>query len=235
MLEVEDLDVFYGTVQALHNVSLTVDAGEVVSLVGANGAGKTTLLRAISGVATPHGTVNWEGSSIAGEAPETIVQRGIVHVPEGRRIFPGMSVVENLQVAAYGVRRDAKDVEQGIAQAFDMFPPLRERSKAFGWSLSGGEQQMLAIGRGLMARPELLLLDEPSLGLAPRLVQEVFDVIGRIGRDGTPILLVEQNARMALEVADRCYVMETGRVVREGTGEELLRDDSIVAAYLGGT
>jgi branched-chain amino acid transport system ATP-binding protein len=233
MLKVTDLDVFYGTIQALHGVSLSVDAGEVVTLVGANGAGKTTLLRAISGVVPPRGRVEFAGSSIAGLAPEAIVRKGIVQVPEGRRIFPGLSVIENLEVAAYALRHPEAQIRGDVDRVLTLFPPLKDRAKAYGWSLSGGEQQMLAIGRGLMARPRLLLLDEPSLGLAPLLVEEVFRVIAEIGGEGTPILLVEQNARMALRLAHRCYVMENGRVVREGTGEELLHDASVVAAYLG--
>lgn len=233
MLEVRDLDVYYGMVQALHGVNLAIGAGEVVTLVGANGAGKTSLLRAISGMVEPRGSVEFEGRAIAGETPEAIVRKGIVQVPEGRRIFPGLSVVENLEVAAYALRYPQQQVREDIDRVFDIFPPLANRAKAYGWSLSGGEQQMLAIGRGLMARPRLLMLDEPSLGLAPLLVADVFRVIGDIGTQGTPILLVEQNARMALGVADRGYVLENGHVVREGPGRELLTDDAVVAAYLG--
>lgn len=234
MLTVRDLDVFYGTIRALSAITLTVGSGEIVTLVGANGAGKTTLLRAISGVATPRGTVEFEGKSVAGQSPEAIVRKGIVQVPEGRRIFPGLSVIENLEVAAYALRYPAKQIRADIDRVLETFPPLAARSKAFGWSLSGGEQQMLAIGRGLMARPRLLMLDEPSLGLAPMLVEEVFHVIAEIGREGTPILLVEQNARMALTLADRGYVLENGEVVREGPGAELLDDEGVVSAYLGG-
>jgi branched-chain amino acid transport system ATP-binding protein len=234
MLEVRDLDVYYGTIQALHGVSLSVGSGEIVALVGGNGAGKTTLLRAISGVVAPHGTVEFEGTSIAGSSPETIVRGGIVQVPEGRQIFPGLSVIENLEVAAYAMRQPERQVREGIERVLSIFPGLEARSKAFGWSLSGGEQQMLAIGRGLMARPRLLMLDEPSLGLAPLLVKDVFAVIREIGEQGTPILLVEQNARMALGLADRGYVLENGHVTHTGTGQELLNDDAVAAAYLGG-
>ena len=234
MLRIHDLDVFYGTIQALHGIRLHVDDGEIVTLVGANGAGKTTLLRAISGVAAPHGVVEFDDASIVGQPPEGIVRRGVVHVPEGRGIFPGLSVIENLEVAGFALRRPTPEIRAGVERVLSLFPPLRSRSKAHGWSLSGGEQQMLAIGRGLMAAPRLLLLDEPSLGLAPLLVDEVFRVIGEIGAEGTPVLLSEQNARMALSVADRGYVLENGRVVREGTGRELLADDRVVAAYLGG-
>ncbi len=233
MLQVRDLDVYYGTIQALHGIDLTIEAGEVVTLVGANGAGKTSLLRAISGMVAPEGTVEFEGRAIAGDSPEAIVRKGIVQVPEGRQIFPGLSVIENLEVAAYALRHPQPQVRQDIDRVLDIFPPLADRAKAYGWSLSGGEQQMLAIGRGLMARPRLLMLDEPSLGLAPLLVADVFRVIGEIGADGTPILLVEQNARMALSIADRGYVLENGHVVREGPGGELLDDEAVVAAYLG--
>lgn len=233
MLEVRDLDVFYGNIHALYGVSLTVGQGEIVTLVGANGAGKTTLLRAISGVATPRGTIEFEGDPIAGDPPESIVRRGIVQVPEGRRIFPGLSVIENLEVAGYALRHPERTIREDLDRVLGIFPPLAARAKAYGWSLSGGEQQMLAIGRGLMARPRLLMLDEPSLGLAPMLIEEVFGVIAEIGAEGTPILLVEQNARKALGVADRGYVLENGEVVREGPSTELLDEASIVAAYLG--
>ena len=234
MLVVRDLDVYYGTIQALHGVSLEVNRGEIVTLVGANGAGKSTLLRAISGVATPRGVIEFDGRPITGASPEEIVRRGIVQVPEGRKIFPGLSVVENLEVAAYALRYPEKQIREDVDRVFSIFAPLAARAKAYGWSLSGGEQQMLAIGRGLMARPRLLMLDEPSLGLAPMLVEEVFRVIAEIGEDGTPILLVEQNARMALSLADRGYVLENGEVVSEGPGSELLDDEGVVAAYLGG-
>ena len=233
MLEIRDLDVFYGNIHALYGVSLNVGQGEIVTLVGANGAGKTTLLRAISGVATPRGTIEFEGDPIAGDPPESIVRRGIVQVPEGRRIFPGLSVIENLEVAGYALRHPERTIRADLDRVLQTFPPLAARAKAYGWSLSGGEQQMLAIGRGLMARPRLLMLDEPSLGLAPMLIEEVFGVIAEIGAEGTPILLVEQNARKALGVADRGYVLENGEVVREGSATELLDDASIVAAYLG--
>ena len=233
MLRIENLDVFYGKVQALRQVGLTVDEGEVVTLVGANGAGKSTLLKAISGTLHVKGTIEFEGRSLVGLKPENVVRRGVVHVPEGRRIFPGLTVVENLQVAAYAVGRPNKQVQPDIDRVLGIFPTLASRKKSYGWSLSGGEQQMLAIGRGMMVHPRVLLLDEPSLGLAPLLVQEVFRVITEIRAEGTTILLVEQNARMALSVADRGYVLDTGEVVQEGPARQLLEDKAILAAYLG--
>jgi len=233
MLEVRDLDVYYGTIQALHGVGLSVAESEIVTLVGANGAGKSTLLRAISGVVALKGTVEFEGVSLAGSSPESVVRKGVVHVPEGRRIFPGLSVIENLEVAAYALGYPDSQIRDDIERVLSIFPPLEARTNAYGWSLSGGEQQMLAIGRGLMARPRLLMLDEPSLGLAPLLVEEVFRVIGEIGAAGTAILLVEQNARMALNLADRGYVLENGVVIKEGSGDDLLRDEAVISAYLG--
>ncbi|BDG61041.1 ABC transporter ATP-binding protein [Caldinitratiruptor microaerophilus] len=234
MLEVENLEVFYGPVQALFGVSLRVEAGEIVTLVGRNGAGKSTLLRAISGLVPACGSVRFAGEELLGRAPEQIVRRGVAHVPEGRRIFPGLTVVENLQVAAYAVGAPEARVREDVGRVLDLFPGLRARSRSYGWSLSGGEQQMLAIGRGLMARPRLLLLDEPSLGLAPLLVDELFRTIGEIRSAGTAVLLAEQNAAMALALADRAYVLENGRITREGPGSELLQDEGVIAAYLGG-
>lgn len=234
MLEVENLEVFYGPVQALFGVSLRVQAGEIVTLVGRNGAGKSTLLRAISGLVPARGSVRFAGEELLGRAPEQIVRRGVAHVPEGRRIFPGLTVVENLEVAAYAVGAPEARVREDVGRVLDLFPGLRARSRSYGWSLSGGEQQMLAIGRGLMARPRLLLLDEPSLGLAPLLVDELFRTIGEIRSAGTAVLLAEQNAAMALALADRAYVLENGRITREGPGSELLQDEGVIAAYLGG-
>ncbi|MHB9149851.1 MAG: ABC transporter ATP-binding protein [Thermoleophilia bacterium] len=234
MLEIRDLDAFYGPVQALHAVTLTVDAGEVVTLVGANGAGKSTLLKAVSGVIRARGGVSLSGESILGWSPDKVARRGIAHVPEGRRIFPGLTVIENLEVGAFAVGRRGAEVRADIDRILGIFPGLAERRRSYGWSLSGGEQQMLAIGRGLMARPHILLLDEPSLGLAPMLVEEVFSVIRRIREEGTTVLLSEQNAAMALSVADRGYVMETGSIVKHGPADSLLRDDSVIEAYLGG-
>lgn len=234
MLEVRELDAFYGAVQALRAVDLDVREGEIVTLVGANGAGKSTLLRAISGVISARGTLAFEGRDLIGLSPEKIARLGIAHVPEGRHVFPGLTVVENLEVAAYALDLPNKQVRADVERVLALFPALTERRRSYGWSLSGGEQQMLAIGRGLMVHPRLLLLDEPSLGLAPLLVQEVFEVIESIRREGHTILLVEQNAAMALSVADRGYVLETGVVVREGPARVLLEDEAVVAAYLGG-
>jgi branched-chain amino acid transport system ATP-binding protein len=234
VLRLENLNVSYGTVQAIFGVSLSVGEEEIVTLVGANGAGKSTLLRAVSGLIPASGSVKLGGAELLGRQPEDVIRTGVVHVPEGRRIFPGLSVMENLEVAAYALGYPERQVRADIERVLGIFPGLRNRAKAYGWSLSGGEQQMLAIGRGLMARPKLLLLDEPSLGLAPKLIEEVFRVIGEIRAQGATILLVEQNAAMALAAADRGYVIENGRVVREGTGQELLNDQAVVAAYLGG-
>lgn len=234
VLEIRDLDAFYGPVQALRGVSLTVGGGEVVTLVGANGAGKSTLLKAVSGVIRARGGVSLSGESILGWSPDRVARRGIAHVPEGRRIFPGLTVIENLEVGAFAVGRRGAEVRADIDRILGIFPGLAERRGSYGWSLSGGEQQMLAIGRGLMARPHLLLLDEPSLGLAPMLVEEVFAVIRRIREEGTTVLLSEQNAAMALSVADRGYVMETGTIVKQGPAGDLLHDDSVIEAYLGG-
>lgn len=234
MLEARELDAFYGGVQALRAVDLNVHDGEIVTLVGANGAGKSSLLRAISGVISARGLLAFEGRDLIGLSPEKIARLGIAHVPEGRHVFPGLTVVENLEVAAYALGIPNKQVRADVERTLEMFPSLGERRRSYGWSLSGGEQQMLAIGRGLMVHPRLLLLDEPSLGLAPILVQEMFRVIEGIREEGHTILLVEQNAAMALSVADRGYVLETGAVVREGPARELLEDEAVVAAYLGG-
>ncbi len=234
MLEVRDLDAFYGAVQALRAVDLNVRKGEIVTLIGANGAGKSTLLRAVSGVISARGTLVFEGRDLIGLSPEKIARLGIAHVPEGRHVFPGLTVVENLEVAAYALGIPNKRVRADVERMLALFPVLAERRRSYGWSLSGGEQQMLAIGRGLMAHPRLLLLDEPSLGLAPLLVEDMFKVIESIRQEGHTILLVEQNAAMALSVADRGYVLETGAVVREGPARVLLEDEAVVAAYLGG-
>ena len=233
VLMVEGLDAYYGTAQALYGVSLQVGEGEIVTLVGANGAGKSTLLRAISGLLPVRGSIRLAGVEITGKPPEEVVRLGAAHVPEGRRIFPGMTVIENLEVAGYALGLSRRRVQAGIERVLETFPALRARARSYGWSLSGGEQQMLAIGRGLMASPRLLLLDEPSLGLAPRLIHEVFRVILRIRQMGTTVLLVEQNAAGALALADRGYVMANGRVVREGPGKVLLNDPEVVSSYLG--
>ena len=234
MLTVEDVVVAYGAVEALHGVSLTVAEGEIVTLIGANGAGKTTTLRTVSGMLAPRaGRVTLDGEAIQGVAPERLVRRGLCHVPEGRRIFTALTVRENLEMGAYTVR-SATVVAARLERVLALFPRLLERIAQPGGTLSGGEQQMLAIGRALMAGPRLLLLDEPSLGLAPLLVQQIFREIARINReDGVSILLVEQNAHLALSLAHRGYVLETGRIVLEGRGKELLENPQVQAAYLG--
>src|SRR5450432_2102564 len=236
LLSLDGLTVRYGEIEALHGLSLSVDAGEVVTLLGANGAGKSTTLRTISGLLKPvAGDVVFDGKSITGLTPETVVRLGIAHVPEGRRVFPGLSARENIMLGASNRGRIAKaQLVKESDEMFDLFPDIRPFADALGWTLSGGQQQMVAVARGLMARPRLLLLDEPSLGLAPVIVQKVFSIIGEIRRRGTTVLLVEQNARMALSVADRGYVLETGRLAVSGKPGELWSNDEVRAAYLGG-
>jgi branched-chain amino acid transport system ATP-binding protein len=235
MLHVNDLHVGYGAITALRGASLEVKEGEVVALIGANGAGKSTLLRTISGILTPtRGEVMFGGRSLRGMAEDKIVRLGILHVQEGRGILTRMTVQENLEMGAYG-RSDRAEMRRDMEMVFDKFPVLRQRRTQFGATLSGGEQQMLAIGRALMARPKLLMLDEPSLGLAPLLVREIFHIITEFKREKRTILLVEQNARKALQCADRGYVIETGTIVLSGSGEALLKSDAVQAAYLGGT
>jgi branched-chain amino acid transport system ATP-binding protein len=234
MLRVSDLHVGYGAIRALRGVSLEVNEGEVVALIGANGAGKSTLLRTISGILQPsRGDVLFEGRSLHGLPEDRIVRLGILQVQEGRGILTRMTVLENLEMGAYG-RSDRAGVRQDLGMVFEKFPVLRARQRQFGATLSGGEQQMLAIGRALMARPRLLMLDEPSLGLAPMLVQEIFRIIMEFKREKRTILLVEQNAKKALQCADRGYVMETGAIVLSGSGETLLKSEEVQAAYLGG-
>ena len=234
MLQVKDLSVHYGVIQALRQVSLEVNEGEIVALIGANGAGKTTLLHAISGlVKKSEGDIMFLDHSLNKANARAIVSSGITQVPEGRRIFPDMSVAENLLMGAY-LRKDKKGIEEDMQKVYERFPRLNERKKQLAGTLSGGEQQMLAMGRALMAKPKLLLLDEPSMGLSPLLVKEIFSIITEINKQGTTVLLVEQNARMALQIADRAYVMETGKIVLSGTGEELAASDEIKKAYLGG-
>ncbi|MGJ3221438.1 ABC transporter ATP-binding protein [Geobacillus thermoleovorans] len=234
MLKVEAIDVFYGNIHALKGVSLEVNKGEIVTLIGANGAGKTTLLKTISGLLRPKsGDIVYEGASIAGKAAQTIVKHGISHVPEGRRVFANMTVEENLELGAF-LRKDKDGIQQDFAKVFQLLPRLEERRKQLAGTLSGGEQQMLAIGRALMARPKLLLLDEPSMGLAPLLVKTIFRIIQEINESGTTILLVEQNAHMALSIAHRAYVLESGRVVLSGTASELQASEQVKQAYLGG-
>jgi branched-chain amino acid transport system ATP-binding protein len=234
MLKVDSINVYYGNIQALKGVSLEINSGEIVTLIGANGAGKSTLLKTISGLLKPkQGEILHEGVSIAGKPAQMMVKRGISQVPEGRRVFANMSVEENLELGAF-VRKDKAGIQEDFEKVFRLFPRLLERRKQQAGTLSGGEQQMLAMGRALMARPKLLLLDEPSMGLAPLLVKTIFNIIKEINKDGTTILLVEQNANMALSIANRAYVIETGRVVLSGTAEELNASDQVKSAYLGG-
>ena len=233
MLEVSHVDVRYGGVWALRDVSLTVEPGEIVALLGSNGAGKTTTLRAISGLAPcTGGTITWEGQRIDRLPPEQVVRGGVAHVPEGRQIFPELSVEENLLIGGYA-RGRAGAVRRELGGVYERFPQLAARRHQPGANLSGGEQQMLAIARALMARPKLLLLDEPSLGLAPTVVETIFGIIQEINRNGVTILLVEQNAHLALGIAHHGYVLETGSVVQSGTGQELLRSPEVRKAYLG--
>ena len=233
LLTVDHLYVFYGAVQALRDVSFTVGKGEIVTLIGANGAGKSTILRALSGVVRPSsGSIVHDGISITGLPSHRIVRLGIAHVPEGRGVFANMSVRENLEMGAY-TRSSRKEIKESYERVFRLFPRLAERVDQFAGTLSGGEQQMLAIGRGLIQRPDLLLLDEPSMGLSPRLVVEIFRMIAEINKGGTTILLVEQNASMALAIADRAYVLETGEIALEGKASDLREDPKIRAVYLG--
>jgi branched-chain amino acid transport system ATP-binding protein len=233
LLELEDVAVAYGRIEALHGISLHVNEGEVVALIGANGAGKTTTMRAISGIRPlARGRIRFAGEDISKVRPDLRVIRGLCQAPEGRQIFPGMTVLENLDMGAYA-RKDRAAVARDLERVFGLFPRLQERSKQAGGTLSGGEQQMLAIGRALMASPKLLLLDEPSMGLAPMLIKQIFTIITEISQQGTTILVVEQNAQQALSRAGRAYVMETGQIVKTGTGAELLHDPAVREAYLG--
>ncbi|WP_445489451.1 ABC transporter ATP-binding protein [Rhodopseudomonas sp. RCAM05734] len=234
MLTCNELVVAHGDIVALQGVTLHVDAGETVALIGSNGAGKTTLLHTISGLnRVSTGDIQLEGTSIAGWSTDRRVARGIAQAPEGRRIFPGLTVEENLTLATVSWRRWGQSIAADLDRVFELFPRLKERRKQLGWSLSGGEQQMLAIGRALMARPKLLLLDEPSLGLAPRLAEEVYERVRLISKSGLTILVVEQNTVLALSVADRAYVLETGRIVLEGPASELKHNARVREAYLG--
>jgi branched-chain amino acid transport system ATP-binding protein len=234
LLEVRDLVARYGAVEALHGISLDVGEGEIVSLLGANGAGKSTTLKVISGVIpTAAGEVRFDGRALRGLDPEDVVALGIAHVPEGRRIFPGLTTLDNLRLGATARRASRAEIERDVDEALTIFPKLRGLSGKLGWTLSGGEQQMLAIARGLMAKPRLLLLDEPSLGLAPLVVKDVMETIVRIARDGTTVLLVEQNAHLALQIASRAYVLETGRVALSGDAATLLASEEMRRAYLG--
>ncbi|TWH46606.1 branched-chain amino acid transport system ATP-binding protein [Sporomusa sp. KB1] len=234
MLKVDDINVYYGAIHALKGISVEVNQGEIVTLIGANGAGKSTTLRTISGLLKPKtGHIMFEGQNIAGTAAQNIVKLGISQVPEGRRVFAHMSVLENLDLGAY-LRSDTKEIKADMDLVFGRFPRLAERRSQLAGTLSGGEQQMLAMGRALMSRPRILLLDEPSMGLAPLLVKEIFSIVKDINANGTTILLVEQNAHMALSIANKAYVLETGRVILSGDAKELAASEEIRKAYLGG-
>ena len=239
MLKIENLHVNYGGIQALRGISLEVPDGKIVTLIGANGAGKSTTLRTISGlVKASEGSIKWitdenpEGDELLGKPIDKIISTGISMSPEGRRVFPDMTVLENLKIGAY-LRKDKEEIEKDIKWVYSLFPRLEERSWQLAGTLSGGEQQMLAVGRALMSRPKLMMLDEPSLGLAPLVVQDIFSIIREINRQGVTVLLIEQNANMALKTADIGYVMETGRITLQGTGAELLTNEAVKAAYLG--
>jgi branched-chain amino acid transport system ATP-binding protein len=233
LLAVSGIDVFYGRVQAVRGASLEVDKGEIVALIGSNGAGKTTTLRTISGLLHPHrGSIKFDGKDITRTEPQKIVDLGICQSPEGRRLFARMSVLDNLQMGAY-TRRNQSEVKKDMERVFELFPRLKERLNQIAGTLSGGEQQMCAMGRALMAKPKLLMLDEPSLGLSPILVETIFNIVREINAQGTPVLLVEQNATKALEVAHRGYVLETGVIVQSGTGKDLLASEDVQKAYLG--
>ena len=232
-LEIRDLCVSYGGIRALKGVSLSVDEGQIVTLIGANGAGKSTTLRAISGLQkVQSGSILYGGEDLTGLPAKEIVQRGIIHVPEGRRVFPDMTVAENLKIGAF-LRTDKAAIAQDMDYVYSLFPRLKERSWQLAGTLSGGEQQMLAVGRALMSRPKVLMMDEPSLGLAPLIVKDIFSIIRRVNQDGITVLLIEQNANAALRIADYGYVLETGTIALSGTGEELLKNESVREAYLG--
>ena len=231
MLKIKDLNINYGGINAVRDVSFEVEEGSIITLVGANGAGKSSILRSIAGVVTPKsGTIKFCGEDITGKSAEQVVKKGITLVPEGRRIFPDLTVLENIRIGAY-LRKD--NLEDDIKWVYDLFPRLKERSWQMAGTLSGGEQQMLAVARALMSRPKLMMMDEPSLGLAPLIVRDIFSIIKEINKNGVTILLIEQNANMALKTADRGYVLETGRVKIEGTGAELLANEEVKKAYLG--
>ena len=234
MLKIDNIDVYYGAIHALKGISLEVKEGEIVTLIGANGAGKSTTLRTISGLLKPKtGSITFLGQDIAGVRAHEIVKKGISQVPEGRRVFAEMTVMENLDLGAF-VRKDKAGIQQDLKHVFELFPRLEERKNQSAGTLSGGEQQMLAMGRALMSRPKLLLLDEPSMGLAPLLITEIFNIIVDINKSGTTVLLVEQNANMALSIANRAYVLETGRITLSGSAQELAASEDVRKAYLGG-
>lgn len=233
MLEVNDLEVYYGVIQAIKGISFHVDKGEVVALIGANGAGKTTTLHTVTGLLSPKsGQVLFEEREITKVPAHKIVSMGMAHVPEGRRVFAELSVYENLKMGAY-TRNDKSEIEESLKNVYKRFPRLEERKNQMAGTLSGGEQQMLAMGRALMSRPKIILMDEPSMGLSPIMVNEIFNIIRSVSESGTTVLLVEQNAKKALSIADRAYVLETGKIVLEGNAKDLLEDDSIKKAYLG--
>ena len=233
MLKVENINVYYGAIHAIKGVSFEVNDGEIVTLIGANGAGKSTTLQTISGLLhSTTGSITFQGENISGVPAPKLVSKGLAQVPEGRRVFLNMTVQENLEMGAY--TRPNSEIEPGLERVYELFPRLKERYRQVAGTLSGGEQQMLAMGRALMSSPKLMMLDEPSMGLAPILVYQIFDIIKALHKKGTTILLVEQNAQMALSVADRGYVLETGRIVSSGTGAELLADERVKKAYLGG-
>ena len=233
MLEVKDLEVYYGVIQAIKGISFHVDKGEVIALIGANGAGKTTTLHTVTGLISPkNGHVLFEGKDITKVPAHKIVSMGMAHVPEGRRVFAELSVYENLKMGAY-TRKDKNEIEESLKNVYKRFLRLEERKNQMAGTLSGGEQQMLAMGRALMSRPKIILMDEPSMGLSPIMVNEIFDIIRSVSESGTTVLLVEQNAKKALSIADRAYVLETGKIVLEGKAKDLLEDDSIKKAYLG--
>lgn len=233
MLEIRDIEVFYGMIQAIKGVSFEVNEGEVIALIGANGAGKTTILHSITGLIAPKkGEILFEGQDITSTPAHKIVSMGMAHVPEGRRVFAQLTVLENLKMGAF-TRKDKDEIEESLIRVYKRFPRLEERKNQMAGTLSGGEQQMLAMGRALMSRPRIILMDEPSMGLSPIFVNEIFDIIREVSEGGTTVLLVEQNAKKALAIADRAYVLETGKIVLDGKAEDLLNDDSVKKAYLG--
>lgn len=233
MLEIKDIEVFYGMIQAIKGVSFEVNEGEVIALIGANGAGKTTILHSITGLIAPKkGQILFEGQDITSTPAHKIVSMGMAHVPEGRRVFAQLTVLENLKMGAF-TRKDKEEVEESLIRVYKRFPRLEERKNQLAGTLSGGEQQMLAMGRALMSKPRIILMDEPSMGLSPIFVNEIFDIIREVSEGGTTVLLVEQNAKKALSIADRAYVLETGNIVLDGKAEDLLNDDSVKKAYLG--
>ena len=233
MLEIKDLEVYYGMIQAIKGISFEVNEGEVIALIGANGAGKTTILHTISGLIAPKtGSITFEGQEITKIPAHKIVENGLAQVPEGRRVFPSLSVLQNLKLGAY-TRKDKKEIDDTLQMIYERFPRLEERKNQPAGTLSGGEQQMLAMGRALMSKPRIILMDEPSMGLSPIFVNEIFDIIKQVSASGTTVLLVEQNAKKALSIADRGYVLETGKIVKEGKASDLLNDEAVKKAYLG--